>query len=313
MKIGSIIQWTSNTIPDGFLLCDGSAVSRTTYAELFSVIGTTYGAGDSTTTFNLPDLRGRVGVGKSSDTEFDTLGEIGGEKKHTLTVDEMPSHQHKLSLDEYGQDNASAVKWASGNNKGKYAYSGDMIEPVGGGQAHNILQPYLVTNYIIKALNPDSIKISELDSVSSITSSDVLPIVQSGDTKKVTTAKLLEGVTTGLNSIYNSETYSTNEVETIGKWIDGKSIYRKVINLGIFPDNTYKDVATGLSNINIIKIYGTAKNENTGNTIPLPHSSTSTVYSVSIAWQESENSVRVTTGMDRTDYTGYAVLEYTKN
>lgn len=81
---GSIMAFGSTTPPSGWLLCDGTAVSRTTYAALFAVIGTTYGAGDGSTTFNLPNLKGRAIVGyNSADTDFDTLGETGGAKTST--------------------------------------------------------------------------------------------------------------------------------------------------------------------------------------------------------------------------------------
>lgn len=90
----SVSGWWSS-VPAGYLLEDGSAVSRTTYAALFSVIGTTYGAGNGSTTFNLPDSRGRVGVHRNtSDTEFDTMGEKTGAKTVTLTIAQIPSHTH---------------------------------------------------------------------------------------------------------------------------------------------------------------------------------------------------------------------------
>jgi hypothetical protein len=79
-------------------------------------------------------------------TNIFPLGEMGGEPRHTLTINEMPSHQHQLTLDAYGTDTASGVKWTSGNNMGKFKYAGDMIEPTGGGQAHNNIQPYVVVN-----------------------------------------------------------------------------------------------------------------------------------------------------------------------
>jgi microcystin-dependent protein len=79
------------------LICDGSAVSRTTYPSLFAAIGIKYGPGDGSTTFNLPNLKGRTPVGKdTAQTEFAALAQNGGEKTHLLTAAEMPAHSHKL-------------------------------------------------------------------------------------------------------------------------------------------------------------------------------------------------------------------------
>lgn len=94
---GIIQQFGGTTAPTGYLICDGSAISRATYSGLFAAIGTSYGAGDGSTTFNLPDLRGRVAVGKSTDTEFDAMGETGGAKTHTLTTSQLPAHTHDVN------------------------------------------------------------------------------------------------------------------------------------------------------------------------------------------------------------------------
>lgn len=92
---GSISMFAGSTPPPGWLLCNGAAVSRTQYAALFAVIGTTYGSGDGSTTFSLPNLQGRVPVGQvSSQSEFNALGKTGGEKTHLLIKDEMPIHTH---------------------------------------------------------------------------------------------------------------------------------------------------------------------------------------------------------------------------
>lgn len=93
MVIGSVYMYAGNTAPSGFLLCDGSAVSRATYSALFDEIGTTYGTGDGTTTFNLPDLSGRVAIGTSS---THLLGGVGGEETHVLLSAEMPEHGHTV-------------------------------------------------------------------------------------------------------------------------------------------------------------------------------------------------------------------------
>lgn len=100
--VGSIMQFAGSTAPSGWLLCDGSAVGRVTYSALFGVISTTYGVGDNSTTFNVPNLKGKVVVGlDSTQTEFDTLAETGGAKTHThnssSTTGDSGSHQHSTT------------------------------------------------------------------------------------------------------------------------------------------------------------------------------------------------------------------------
>ena len=137
------MPYAGATAPTGFLLCDGGAVSRTTYAGLFGTIGTVYGAGDGSTTFALPNMKGRVPTGlDAAQTEFDTRGETGGTKTHTLTSAEMPSHIHSLT---FGSGGATG-----GADVGQYGSpNGGITGSAGGGGAHNNLQPYLVLNYII--------------------------------------------------------------------------------------------------------------------------------------------------------------------
>lgn len=93
MEIGAIYLFAGNVAPSGFLMCDGSAVSRTDYAGLFSVIGSAFGVGDGSTTFNLPDLSGRVPVGSTDGMAF---ASSGGEESHALAVSEMPRHAHDI-------------------------------------------------------------------------------------------------------------------------------------------------------------------------------------------------------------------------
>jgi len=105
--IGSITLFGGSSAPDGWLLCDGSEVSRTSYSELFSVIGTTYGVGDGSTTFNLPNLKGNIPVGlNNADSSFDTLGKTGGSKNYTLTTNNLPAHTHDIDPPETSSANA---------------------------------------------------------------------------------------------------------------------------------------------------------------------------------------------------------------
>lgn len=93
MFIGNIIAFTGSSIPEGYLECDGSAVSRTEYSDLFDVIGTIYGSGDGSTTFNLPNLSGKVALGVS---QAHSAGSTGGEESHILLDTETPSHVHNI-------------------------------------------------------------------------------------------------------------------------------------------------------------------------------------------------------------------------
>ena len=107
MPYGTIVQTARSTAPTGWLLCQGQTVSRTTYSGLFSAIGTTYGSGDGSTTFAIPNLQNRIPVGLGSEAEFDTLGETGGAKTHILTTTEMPSHTHVQNSHNHTQDSHS--------------------------------------------------------------------------------------------------------------------------------------------------------------------------------------------------------------
>lgn len=162
LPIGSITAYGKETAPANWLICDGSAVSRTSYADLFAVIGTKYGEGDGSTTFNLPNLKGRVPVGlDGGDTDFNEIGKTGGEKTHTLTIDEMPSHDHgEVFPSKYGYEYPLLAKNGSGSSKNgimplletsEITDLQSMTGTTGKGKSHNNLQPYQVQNYIIKA------------------------------------------------------------------------------------------------------------------------------------------------------------------
>ena len=169
---GSITSFAGVNLPpsSGYLICDGSAVSRETYANLFSVISTIYGSGDGSTTFNLPDLRGRtiIGTGQGGGLTNRPLGTIGGEEAHTLTQEEMPSHNHgvtdpghrHLSNVNVQRNNVGAAYYSisggevvAGNNYSDYtggATTGITINSMGNSQPHNTMSPFISLNYIIK-------------------------------------------------------------------------------------------------------------------------------------------------------------------
>lgn len=152
---GEIRMWTTNTPPTGWLTCDGSTVSRTTYSSLFAVIGTSFNiGGEAGTDFRLPNLKGRTAYGRdSSDANFDILGNTpttyAGEKTHLLTSAEsgVPAHTHTSST--YGNYNGS-TRYTSGDGGGSYSVTSGANAAANASSAHNNLPPYTVLNYIIK-------------------------------------------------------------------------------------------------------------------------------------------------------------------
>lgn len=154
---GLIYPYGGTTAPQGYLMCDGAAVSRADYSELFAAIGTTYGAGDGLTTFNVPDLRGRTplgaGTGTATDATAHALGDVDGTETVTLTTNEMPSHSHTWTRNiPYGFTHNVASGTRLGGSSGVQVaenYSPFYINSSGGDQAHNNMPPYAVTNYVI--------------------------------------------------------------------------------------------------------------------------------------------------------------------
>ena len=147
---GGIVEYAGATAPNGWLLCDGSEISRTTYADLFEVIGTTFGEGDGSTTFNLPNRKNKVGVGVDSSSEhFKTLGATYGEETHTLTTSEMPKHKHGVGYVGAGANGIYAGM--PGTSTKPTNYDNELfINYAGGDQPHNNIQPSIAMNYIIK-------------------------------------------------------------------------------------------------------------------------------------------------------------------
>jgi len=170
VNTGIVVPWGSASIPSGFLECNGTAVSRTTYSALFAVVGTTYGVGDGTTTFNVPDLTDRTIVNKSNTKSLAQTGGAntvtptgnisGSTGSTTLTTAQIPAHTHTLGYTSCPGGNPNNVAIGTSNTR-----SGSFTTDSGGGQggshSHNLsanfvgssidnLQPYLVLIYIIK-------------------------------------------------------------------------------------------------------------------------------------------------------------------
>jgi len=167
---GEVKPFAGSVAPVGWLFSDGSEVSRATFADLFAVIGTTYGVGDGSTTFNIPDLRGRmpigvnnVGLPNGADGARDTrnIGDAGGDETTTLAITNMPIHNHTMA-----HTHAQSV-YASGINSNYPTGAGDPIGPLftgtstqgssvpdtgsaGSGTPKDVMNPFLCINFIIK-------------------------------------------------------------------------------------------------------------------------------------------------------------------
>lgn len=295
LPIGSIVAFSGENIPNGWLLCDGSVVSRTTYSELFNAIGLNYVEDGvewlDEERFPLPNAKGRTLVGKdSTDTDFNKLGKTSGEKTHTLTVDEMPSHKHSMNFgDSAGGDGSGFVYSSTSGNNNVF-----MLE-TGGGQTHNNLQPSLTLNFIIKAKNTVVVK------------GDVIQETDTASENNTYSAKAIDNKLK--TSIVTGQEVATNE------YIDDKQVFVKRINLGNLPNANTLILATGIPSTSIItKLDAMAYASNY--TITLPDVAPSNLNMIARITFEAINSVwnvKITTGIDRSNYIGYANIYYTKN
>jgi microcystin-dependent protein len=166
--VGVIEAFAGVNAPAGWLFCDGSAISRIQYPELFSALSTTYGSGDGSTTFNIPDMRGRIPVGKGTHTDVATLGNNEG----ASLANRRPKHQHTVYFSDPGHQHAGDynVAGVAGSNQSNPALANTgtsytatrsattginiKVNPEGASSSTSPTDspPYLVTNYIIKAV-----------------------------------------------------------------------------------------------------------------------------------------------------------------
>jgi len=167
VNTGLIMPWTDSSIPSGFLECNGANVSRSTYAALFAIIGTTYGAGNGSTTFTLPNLQDNTPLGKSGTKALASTGGAntvassgnvaGNLASHTLTTPELPSHSHPKSPSAGPRTGAPPgiifTRSSPGRTSGNTGGGGGHSHTLSGnftGDATSVLQPYITMIYIIK-------------------------------------------------------------------------------------------------------------------------------------------------------------------
>lgn len=157
LPTGTVLPFVGATAPSLFLIADGSAVSRTTYAALFALMGVAYGAGDGSTTFNLPNLKGRSIFGlDSAQTEFNSIGKSGGQKTvgaHSHNLDGfMPNSTNALVLNDRNGDKLlisdNAAHGSNGENKTNWG--GGVRSDGSGISGVNNLNPYLTMNFIVR-------------------------------------------------------------------------------------------------------------------------------------------------------------------
>jgi len=161
---GTILPWSAASLPSGFLECNGQTVSRSTYSALFAIIGTTYGAGDGSTTFLVPDLADNVPVGKSNNKALastggantvSSTGNVGGSTANaTLSTGQLASHSHSGGANSVSNTNqppnsSGATTGNTGSAGSGQGHSHNMSATFSG-TASSVLQPYLALIYIIK-------------------------------------------------------------------------------------------------------------------------------------------------------------------
>lgn len=277
MAIGSIIQFVGTTIPTGWLECDGSTITQSAYPELYDLIGGT-----------LPDFRGKVLVGQdTNDTDFDTLLETGGSK-------ELQEHTHNIPLANGGSVGAEGLNDRSARMRNATNVDVDNFKTTSSGSGNSgNLQPYAVVKHIIKATNTTPTMASVVNATNSSTTD-----------------------TYSCDYINDLVDYSTTETKTGKKWIDGKPIYRKVVESTI-TGTSQKNMPHNITNLdNIISVTGSVRIGTTNEWFLLPMSAPTdgvTNYGISIQAINSTNIVYFI-GAQMGTYTKYAkaIIEYTK-
>lgn len=290
--LGTVKIYAGSTIPDGYLLCDGSQVLKTEYGELFAVLGTAFNLSSDTdsTKFRLPDLRGRVivGVGSFDTTHSFTLAKTGGEYEHVLTVSEIPNMRNYDAV-------WTAMNIATGGTVWGYTADKNTEQhqaiKKGGGQAHNNMQPYVALKYIIKAVKTTTLGAETENNLES---------------DSTTNAPTVHAV----NQIKHGNLVISGPPARCGYKIDEKDVYVKRVKIQSLPSQanqeTSYDVGLNLSQIDVINLTGVAKSNTV--TFPLPFVSNNQII---VYLNQNTNKLIIQCTNDRSSYSAFINIYFT--
>ena len=286
LPVGSIIPYGGQEAPIGWLMCDGSGLNRETYKELFEAIGTSFGT-DGPGNFYIPDLRGRVVVGQDgTDPDFG-MGITGGEKTHTLNLGNLPSRTTVAVS--YDGGLLSYSEWKGGQVSSGFYNSTLADMQLESEKPFSVVQPYQVTNYIIKAFQSSGV------------------VAQVSNTKSESTTD-----TYSCDYVNKLNAYSTEEVFTGKYWIDGKPIYKKVFTFTSLENSSDNAVGSINELSSLVAINGWA---NVGGMLQsLPHSDYRAIeWNIGLAFDWGNKNVVVRKGPSGTVIGNSCVIvEYTK-
>lgn len=270
--IGTILAFGGSNVPTGWHLCDGTALSRTTYKDLFSIIGTNFGVGDGSTTFNLPDLQGEFlrGAGTNGHSGQGSGGLVGEHQDAT-------THLVPIGVSTIG------VYVAQNNELKNLIVNKDSEVGTPTGQRYCDTKSWDEASKPLYTSRPTNTSVNY-----------IIKIFKTG------TPADFDG----------QDIYSTTE-RRVGTWIDGKPVYEKVIDFGALPNNDNKSVDAGVPNLKmLVKLEFYATNGTA--TFPIPYYAVSNAqYSMQVSY-ETGNGIMVKTSVDRSAYTGVAIIRYTK-
>ena len=278
LPIGMIMPSASQGSMTDWLKCDGSAVSRTEYSELFNAIGVSYGSGDGSTTFNLPNIKGKMIIGYDpDDDDFDTIGATGGGKTHTITQSELPQFN-------YIQPTGTNTGHGTSNQGVPNTYTNDWAS-IGNNQTMNIMNPYIILNYYIKAHK----------------TAPIYATVKNEETTSETDVYSCNYI----NNMKVNITIDGGPVKT-GRIIAGKEEYIDVLNVGTGPNNTEIQVDYTTSNKFITDYYLIGISSN-NETIKAPNAAAlNQFFNVFL----TDNKIAINSNQDRTRFTCYVYVSF---